>query len=662
MNKKALVGEETSLLNPLKELKKVSRQMAQKGKMLILEQQKLLKGLQDISSMFPLESIYEASAAFTTLAKIDFLEELINLQQKFLDSLGSCTEEVVYTFMERQKVNHSETSLRSLRDEVISETIRNFMIVSRDYFHSGSSLVEKNSHHYPVPKLRRQDTICKSLVNIYKAHKLENNCSGASEASVPIEGWLLKRDDSAFRSNWKRKFFLISDNRLCYYNSKGIVASVLEDDLKLCLVKPTVIADKKFCFEVISPSNSVVLQADSQEKYELWLVCIQNIISSSLQESSGTVVGGVGSGPSTSKIIKIPGNQICADCEAPNPEWSSINWGVVICIECSGIHRSLGVHISKVRALKLDVWEKEVIQVVKKLGNATVNSILEGNLLNKSKPGPKSEHHIKEKWIREKYVFKSFAKKEILTFARHAKLNDSWTVGKLDKKLRLQSANSISNDEDDDVFPDTYLGSVGKSLSLPGKESYKSEMLHSVMKVGVFGAFPSCFTEENSKSSSTPLISNTDQIIDISSVLFGKNQRQSWWAEKENESGSWSESSEDESDKEASSPIEKMESLNPNTLLYRASRVHNLPIMLYAIVLGADVDWQCNLETDVGRTAMHQSILSGSTMTTQFLMLHNANTVAADNDGNTVFDLAAKEGNRKQMALLLRHRNRREGK
>lgn len=47
-------------------------------------------------------------------------------------------------------------------------------------------------------------------------------------------------------------------------------------------------------------------------------------------------------------LQRVCGNDKCADCGAPEPDWASLNLGVLVCIECSGVHRNLGVHISKV--------------------------------------------------------------------------------------------------------------------------------------------------------------------------------------------------------------------------------------------------------------------------------------------------------------------------
>lgn len=53
-----------------------------------------------------------------------------------------------------------------------------------------------------------------------------------------------------------------------------------------------------------------------------------------------------------SKVLReIPGNDLCAECSAPEPDWASLNLGMLLCIECSGVHRNLGVHISKVHYL-----------------------------------------------------------------------------------------------------------------------------------------------------------------------------------------------------------------------------------------------------------------------------------------------------------------------
>lgn len=100
-------------------------------------------------------------------------------------------------------------------------------------------------------------------------------------------------------------------------------------------------------------------EASSAEERDEWVSVIDQEIFKLLQSNVSSKLR-----PQSSKQIYllqtikdvIPGNNFCADCDAPGPEWASLNLGVLMCIECSGIHRNLGSHISKVRSLSLDEW------------------------------------------------------------------------------------------------------------------------------------------------------------------------------------------------------------------------------------------------------------------------------------------------------------------
>ncbi|KAH9658525.1 ADP-ribosylation factor GTPase-activating protein AGD3 [Citrus sinensis] len=200
-------------------------------------------------------------------------------------------------------------------------------------------------------------------------------------------------------------------------------------------------SDLRFCFRIISPTKNYTLQAESALDQMDWIEKITGVIASLLSSQAPErclPTSPMGSGHHRSAsdsssfessdfdhaaveeytsernltsayherqsrgsqqqrscvksekpidvLRRVCGNDRCADCGAPEPDWASLNLGVLVCIECSGVHRNLGVHISKVRSLTLDVkvWEPSVITLFQSLGNAFANSVWEELLQSRS--------------------------------------------------------------------------------------------------------------------------------------------------------------------------------------------------------------------------------------------------------------------------------------
>uniref|UniRef100_A0AAY4C858 Arf-GAP with coiled-coil, ANK repeat and PH domain-containing protein n=1 Tax=Denticeps clupeoides TaxID=299321 RepID=A0AAY4C858_9TELE len=249
---------------------------------------------------------------------------------------------------------------------------------------------------------------------------------------IAMEGYLYKRASNAFKT-WNRRWFSIQKNQLVYQKKFKEQPTVVVEDLRLCTVKPCPDHERRFCFEVVSPSKSCLLQADSDRLQQDWISAVQLSIASAFQDrredshsprdrcSSVSVGSGVSAGAEQEVVVcqaleevqGIPGNGFCCDCGESGPDWASINLGITLCITCSGIHRSLGVHFSKVRSLTLDSWEPELIKLMCELGNTAINRIYEARIdeMTIKKPHPSSPRQDKESWIRSKYVEKKFIQK-----------------------------------------------------------------------------------------------------------------------------------------------------------------------------------------------------------------------------------------------------------
>jgi len=167
-------------------------------------------------------------------------------------------------------------------------------------------------------------------------------------------------------------------------------------------------------FQIVSLDNkNWYFEASSLEERDLWVQAIEQQILNSLQGNESSKSKGSSAPVDTEAInrikIEIPGNTRCVDCESPSPDWASLNLGVLVCIECSGIHRNLGSHISRVRSLNLDEWPAGHLAVMTGLGNQLANSIWEHKItLPYRKPKPDSPREEKERYIKAKYEKKEF--------------------------------------------------------------------------------------------------------------------------------------------------------------------------------------------------------------------------------------------------------------
>ncbi|KAM9812987.1 ARF GTPase-activating protein GIT1 isoform 1-T1 [Syngnathus typhle] len=157
---------------------------------------------------------------------------------------------------------------------------------------------------------------------------------------------------------------------------------------------------------------------------------------------------------------KLQRTEICADCSAPDPGWTSINRGVLICDECCSVHRSLGRHISIVKHLRHSGWPPGLMQMVQTLAGNGANSIWEHSLLDpaqvqsgRRKPNPQDKvHTTKSEFIRAKYQMLAFVHKlpcrdddGVTTKDLSKQLHSSVRTGSLETCLRLLSLGAQAN-------------------------------------------------------------------------------------------------------------------------------------------------------------------------------------------------------------------------
>ncbi|XP_065417243.1 arf-GAP with GTPase, ANK repeat and PH domain-containing protein 1 isoform X13 [Chrysemys picta bellii] len=273
-----------------------------------------------------------------------------------------------------------------------------------------------------------------------------------SGRAIPIkQGVLLKRSGKSLNKEWKKKYVTLCDNGVLTYhpslhdymqNVHGKEIDLLRTTVKVpgkrppratsaCApisspktngmskdmsslhISPNSEQEENFEFIIVSLTGQTWhFEATTYEERDAWVQAIESQILASLQscESSKNKsrLTSQNEAMALQSIRNIRGNSHCVDCEAQDPDWASLNLGALMCIECSGIHRNLGTHLSRVRSLDLDDWPIELIKVMSSIGNELANSVWEESSQGRMKPSSDSTREEKERWIRAKYEQKLF--------------------------------------------------------------------------------------------------------------------------------------------------------------------------------------------------------------------------------------------------------------
>uniref|UniRef100_A0A671QTK8 Arf-GAP with SH3 domain, ANK repeat and PH domain-containing protein 1-like n=1 Tax=Sinocyclocheilus anshuiensis TaxID=1608454 RepID=A0A671QTK8_9TELE len=251
----------------------------------------------------------------------------------------------------------------------------------------------------------------------YSMHQLQGNKEFGSEK----KGYLFKKSDG-IRKVWQRRKCSVKNGILTISHATSNRQPV-RLNLLTCQVKPS--GEDKKCFDLISHNRTYHFQAEDEQEFVIWI----SVLTNSKEEALNMAFRGEQSAGDDSledltktiieDVLRMPGNEVCCDCGAPEPKWLSTNLGILTCIECSGIHREMGVHISRIQSMELDKLGTSELLLAKNVGNSSFNEILEGILPSPSpKPTPSNMTELqtlRKEYINAKYVEHRFARRTATT-------------------------------------------------------------------------------------------------------------------------------------------------------------------------------------------------------------------------------------------------------
>ncbi|XP_077296216.1 arfGAP domain of ASAP isoform X2 [Arctopsyche grandis] len=257
-----------------------------------------------------------------------------------------------------------------------------------------------------------QDKETGSSIGGYSLHQLQ----GDKQHGVTKTGHLLKKSEGKVRRVWqKRKCRVAAEGFLDIFHADESKAPT-RVNLLTCQIK--VVPDDKRGFDLVSYNRTYHFQAEDENDQRAWMSvlvnCKEGALKRAFQGAGGT--DGVSEGRHSlldlhqaiiRAVLRLPGNQACCDCGSTNDAtWLSTNFGIIVCIECSGVHRDLGVHISRIQSLTLDRLTTSQLLLARHVGNQAFNEVMERTLVERDKPTSDSSMEERLQFIRCKYVEK----------------------------------------------------------------------------------------------------------------------------------------------------------------------------------------------------------------------------------------------------------------